>query len=579
MAKKKTKLKIIPLGGLGEIGKNMTVFETEEDIVIVDCGLAFPDYDMPGIDSVIPDITYLNKNADKIRGIVITHGHEDHIGNLPFFLKKINVPVYGTKFTCSLVNKKLEEHGLQKKVHLQIVKHGEVIKFGTISVEFIRTNHSIPDASAFAITTPAGVIVHTGDFKVDLTPIDGDPIDLARLGELGKKGVLLLMSDSTNVEREGYTMSEKTVGITFDEIIGNTEGRIIVATFASNVHRIQQIIDASVKYGRKVAVVGRSMENIVELAVKDGFMNIPDGVLIDIDSINKYKSEELVIVSTGSQGEPMSALTRMANDEHKKVKIVEDDTIVVSASAIPGNEKFISKVIDDLFKKGAQVIYQSLADIHVSGHACQEELKMIMHLTKPKYFMPVHGEYRHLIQHARLAKKMGIPSENIFVLENGNCLELTNNSAKLGPSVHSGNVLVDGLGIGDVGNIVLRDRKNLSQDGLIVVVVSYDSESGEIVAGPDVISRGFVYVRESEDLIEKLKDLAKEAMERPDNKRKGDWSNKKMFIKDTIRDYVYEKTKRRPVILPIIMDVSTKKTQNNKSNGNNNVNNKVNNED
>jgi ribonuclease J len=555
VAKKKKKLRIIPLGGLGEIGKNITVFEYGEDIIVVDCGIAFPEDDMLGIDLVIPDVTYLNKNKEKIKGIILTHGHEDHIGALPYVLKDINVPVYGTKLTLGLLEQKLEEHELLGIVKLKTVKQSDVIQLGCFKVEFIRSSHSIADSVALAIFTPAGIIVHTGDFKVDYTPIEGEPIDLARLAELGKKGVLLLMADSTNVEREGYTMSERTVGQTLDEIFMDSKSRILVATFASNVHRVQQVINAAVKFKRKVAICGRSMVNVVNVAMELGYMNVPEGVIIDIDNINKYPPEKLVIITTGSQGEPMSALSRMASGEHRKVEIVAGDQVIISATPIPGNEKFVSRVVNDLFKKGAKVIYEALADIHVSGHACQEELKLIHSLIKPKYFVPVHGEYRHLKQHGNLAHELGMPKENIFIMDIGNVLEITDEIAKLNGSVSSGRVLVDGLGVGDVGNIVLRDRKHLSQDGLIVVVISIESGSGELVAGPDVISRGFVYVRESEDLMEEIREISRKALLKCDEKKKSDWATKKSIIRDALRDYLYERTKRRPMILPIIMEV------------------------
>jgi ribonuclease J len=555
VARKKKKLRIIPLGGLGEIGKNITVFEYGEDIIIVDCGIAFPEDDMLGIDLVIPDVTYLTKNKEKVKGFVLTHGHEDHIGALPYILKDLNVPLYGTKLTLGLVEQKLEEHGLLGSVKLKTVKQSDVIQLGCFKVEFIRSSHSIADSVALAIFTPEGVIVHTGDFKVDYTPIEGEPIDLARLAELGKKGVLLLMADSTNVEREGYTMSERTVGQTLDEIFMNSKSRILVATFASNVHRVQQIINAAVKFKRKVAICGRSMVNVVNVAMELGYMNVPEGVIIDIDNINKYPPEKLVIITTGSQGEPMSALSRMAAGEHRKVEIVAGDQVIISATPIPGNEKFVSRVVNDLFKKGAKVIYEALADIHVSGHACQEELKLIHSLIKPKYFIPVHGEYRHLKQHGNLAHELGMPKENIFIMDIGNVLEITDGVAKLNGSVPSGRVLVDGLGVGDVGNIVLRDRKHLSQDGLIVVVISIESSTGELVAGPDVISRGFVYVRESEDLMEEIREISRRALLKCDERKKSDWATKKSIIRDALRDYLYEKTKRRPMILPIIMEV------------------------
>jgi len=555
VAKKKRKLKVIPLGGLGEIGKNITVFEYGDDIFVVDCGIAFPEDDMLGIDLVIPDISYLTKNREKVRGIVLTHGHEDHIGALPYVLKDLNVPVYGTKLTLGLLEQKLEEHGLLNNVVLNVVKHSDVIELGCFKVEFIRSTHSIADSTALAIFTPVGTIFHTGDFKIDYTPIEGEPIDLARLAELGKKGVLLLMCDSTNVEREGYTMSEKTVGETFDEIFMNAKNRILVATFASNVHRIQQIVNAAIKFGRKIAICGRSMVNVVNVAMELGYMNVPEGLIIDIDHINKYPPEKIVIITTGSQGEPMSALTRMASGDHKKVEIIPGDLVIISANPIPGNEKLVSRVVNDLFKKGAEVIYESLADIHVSGHASQEELKLIHRLIRPKYFMPVHGEYRHLKRHANLAVELGMSPENIFIMDIGKVLELTNDSAKINGSVNAGRVLVDGLGVGDVGNIVLRDRKHLSQDGLIVVVITIEGDTGNVIAGPDVISRGFVYVRESEDLMEEIREVCKAALQKCNDKKKNDWSTKKSIIRDALRDFLYERTKRRPMILPIIIEV------------------------
>ncbi len=553
---KKSKLKIIPLGGLDEIGKNLTVFEYGNDIFLVDCGMAFPDEDMPGVDLVINDISYLEKNADKVRGILLTHGHEDHIGGLPYFLKQINVPVYGTRLTLGLVEHKLKEHNLLSKVKLVRVKPGSKINIGSnIQAEFIRTNHSIADSVAIAITTPIGTVIHMGDFKVDTTPIVGDVIDLARLGELGNQGVLALMSDSTNVERPGYSMSERTVGARFEEIFKNCNKRIIVATFASNVHRVQQIINAAVKNGRKVAVSGRSMENIVEVAILLGYMTVPEGVLINIDAIKKYRPNQVVIVTTGSQGEPMSALSRMAFSDHRKVEVTKDDLIIISATPIPGNEKSVATMVNELFKSGAEVIYKSLSEVHVSGHACQEELKLILALTKPKYFIPVHGEHRHLMQHAKLATTVGVEERNTFILENGRVLELDDKSAKMMGTVPSGKILVDGLGVGDVGNIVLRDRKHLAQDGLIIVVSTISSETHQIVSGPDVISRGFVYVRESEGLIEAVKDVAKDSLEKCMSNNTTDWSTMKNSLKNNIAHYIYEKTKRSPMILPIIMEV------------------------
>ena len=552
---KKEKLKIIPLGGLHEIGKNITVFEYGDDIVIVDCGLAFPEDDMLGIDLVIPDFTYLEKNQDKIRGLVITHGHEDHIGAIPYLLQKINVPIYATKLTAGLISHKLEEHKLLKSTKLKIVNQGQTITLGKIRVEFIRSCHSIPDAVALAIHTPAGTVVHTGDFKIDYTPIDDERMDFGRLAELGNKGVLALMSDSTNSERKGYTMSESTVGEVFDKLFFNCTKRIVVATFASNVHRVQQIVNSAVANNRKIAVCGRSMINMISTAMELGYINVPENVFIDIDMIKNYTDEQLVIITTGSQGETMSALTRMAAGEHKKVTITSNDLVIISANPIPGNEKYVAKVIDDLMKIGAEVVYSSLEAIHVSGHACQEEQKLMLSLVRPKYFIPVHGEYRQLIAHSETAKKVGIKPENIFLTTNGRILELNEDEAALTGTVPFGKVMVDGLGVGDVGNIVLRDRQHLSQDGLIIVVMSMDSATGEIVAGPDVISRGFVYVRESENLMEDVKKVIYEEIRKCEENHITDWSTIKSRLKDSLRDYIFAKTKRNPMILPIIMEV------------------------
>ena len=555
MKKEKEKIKIIPLGGVNEIGKNLTVIEYKNDIVVIDCGLRFPDEDMLGIDVVIPDITYLIKNAEKVKGIFLTHGHEDHIGALPYVLKQLNVPVYGTKLTLGIVETKLKEHGLLGSVELKCVKPRDIIKLENVSVEFIKTSHSIADSVAIAIHTPLGVVFHTGDFKIDYTPIDGEVADLARFAELGKKGVLLMLCDSTNVERPGYTMSEKTVGETFDKIFADAKGRIIVATFASNIHRIQQVVTSAKKYGRKVAVSGRSMENIVAVAMELGYIDIEKDVLINIDNINKYADNQVVIVTTGSQGEPMAALSRMASSEHKKVTIKQGDMIIISASPIPGNEKLISRVINQLFKKGADVIYEALADVHVSGHACQEELKLMHTLIKPKFFMPVHGEYRHLKQHSQLAQKLGMPEEKIVLADNGDVIEVTRDSIRKNGSVVSGQVFVDGLGVGDVGNIVLRDRKHLSQDGILTVVVTIEKESGNVIAGPDIISRGFVYVRESENLMEEARDVVKDVLKQCEEKHVTEWASIKSNIKEELRIFLYEKTKRKPMILPIIMEI------------------------
>ncbi len=552
MSKGKKKLKVIPLGGLGEIGKNITVFEYGNDILVVDCGMAFPDDEMLGIDLVLPDTTYLVKNKDRVKGIVVTHGHEDHIGALPYVLRDLNVPVYGTRLTLGLIEYKLEEHGILSNCKLQTVSQGQTIDFGAFKVEFIRSTHSIADSVALAIHTPVGVVVHTSDFKVDYTPIAGEAIDLPRFAELGKKGVLLLMCDSTNVERPGYTMSERSVGEAFEEIFVNAKGRILVATFASNIHRIQQVVNAAVKYNRKVAICGRSMINVSKKAMELGYLIIPEGVLVDIERIKSYRQEKLVIISTGSQGEPMSALARMAAGDHRQVEIVPGDLVVISATPIPGNEKSVSGVINELFKKGAEVVYEALADIHVSGHACQEELKLMHQLIKPKYFMPVHGEYRHLKQHANLAQRLGMAQENTLIMEIGQVLEINTSQARINGSVPSGKVLVDGLGIGDVGNIVLRDRKHLSEDGLIIVVVTVQKETGNVITGPDVISRGFVYVREAEAFMDEAKQLAKDVLQKCQGKN---WSVMKSTIKDVLRDYLYQKTKRNPMILPIIMDI------------------------
>lgn len=556
MAKKK-KLKIIPLGGLDEIGKNMTAIEYDNEIILVDCGMSFPDDEMPGVDLVINDISYLEKNVKKVKGIYLTHGHEDHIGGLPYFLKSINVPVYGTRLTIALVEHKLKEHNLLSKVKLVNVRAGQVIKdCQNFSVEFIRTNHSIADSVALAIKTKVGTILHMGDFKIDITPIVGDMIDLARLGQLGNEGVLALLSDSTNAERPGYAMSERSVGDKFEEIFSNCKKRIIVATFASNVHRVQQIIDAAVANGRKVAVSGRSMETIVEISLLLGYMKVPSGVLINIDSIKKYPPEKIVIITTGSQGEPMSALTRMAFSDHRKVEITKDDLVIISSTPIPGNEKNVAAVTNELFKIGAEVIYKSLAEVHVSGHACAEELKLILSLVKPKYFIPVHGEHRHLVLHADLAHKMGMSEDNTFVLGNGSVLELDENEAKVNGTVPSGKILVDGLGVGDVGNIVLRDRKLLAEDGLIVVVVAVSQENHQVIlSGPDVVSRGFVYMREAEELMDDIRRITRESVEGCRFQYGNDWNYIKNSIKNNISRYIYETTNRNPMIMPIIMEI------------------------
>ena len=552
---KKENLKIIPLGGLLEIGKNITVFEYQNDIILVDCGLAFPEDDMLGIDLVIPDLSYLEKNKEKIRGLVVTHGHEDHIGAIPYLLKQFNIPIYATKLTIGLIEHKLEEHRLLRSSKLKVVNPGQTISLGSMKVEFIRITHSIPDACSLAIHTPVGTVVHTGDFKIDYTPIDGETIDFGRLAALGNKGVLALMSDSTNAERKGYTMSESTVGEVLDKLFINCTKRIVVATFSSNVHRVQQIVNSAVKYNRKIAVCGRSMVNMIETARKFGYIKVPKNVFIDIDMIKSYPDDKLVIITTGSQGETMSALTRMASGEHKKVQITPNDLIIISANPIPGNENSVSKVIDDLMKIGAEVVYNALEDIHVSGHACQEEQKLMLSLIRPKYFIPVHGEYRQLIAHSETAKKVGIDPENIFIMTNGRVLELNEYDAKLAGTVPVGKIMVDGLGVGDVGNIVLRDRQRLSQDGLIIVVVTMDSGTGTVIAGPDVLSRGFVYVRESENLMDDIKQLLRAEITKFEEKHITDWSTIKALLREELRDYIYKKTKRDPMILPIIMEV------------------------
>ena len=552
---KKESLKIIPLGGLDEIGKNITIFEYGNEIVLVDCGLEFPEDDMLGVDLVIPDVTYLEKNKEKIKGMVITHGHEDHIGAIPYVLKQINIPIYATKLTMGLIKNKLEEHKLLNSAKLFTVDQGQTINFGNIKVELIRSNHSIPDAVMLAIHTPQGVVLHTGDFKVDFTPIDDKVMDLGRIAELGNKRIIALMSDSTNSERKGYTMSESTVGDVFDRLFQNNKKRIVVATFASNVHRVQQIVNSAEKYGRKIAVCGRSMINMIETARELGYIDAPENMFIDIDMIKNYTDEQLVIITTGSQGETMSALTRMAAGEHKKVVITPNDMVIISATPIPGNEKLVSNVINDLMQIGAEVIYSALEAIHVSGHACQEEQKLIISLAKPKFFIPVHGEYRQLRAHAETAKQMGIPAENIFILENGKTLEINKKHAKITNSVPSGKILVDGLGVGDVGNIVLRDRQHLSQDGLIVIVMGMDSNTGEIVSGPDVVSRGFVYVRESETLMDDLKKVIRQEVKTFEEDGIRDWATIKSTLKDDLRDYIFQRTKRNPMILPIILEV------------------------
>ncbi len=549
-------VRFIALGGLNEIGKNLYVYECSNDMFIVDCGIAFPDEEMLGVDLVVPDFTYIEKNKEKLRGIVITHGHEDHIGGLPYLLKKINVPVYGTRLTLGLVEGKLKEHGLLSSVSLNVVEPRQNVRMGCMSVEFIRVNHSIPDSCAVAIHTPAGVIVHTGDFKVDYTPIEGGIIDLARFGELGNRGVLALMSESTNVERPGYTKSERSVGESFHGLFDRAEGRrIIIATFSSNIHRIQQIINEAVRHGRRVAVSGRSMTNVIAKAVELNYISVPDNTLIDIDEVNNYDPEELVIATTGSQGEPLSALSRMSSGDHKQVTITPNDFIIISANPIPGNEKLVTKVVNELMKQGAEVIYESMYEVHVSGHACQEELKMMISLTKPKFFVPIHGEYKHLKKHTILAHGMGIPEDNTFIAGLGDVLETDGVDMKFAGVVPSGMVMVDGSGVGDVGSVVLRDRKHLSEDGVIIVVATIDRESGKTVAGPDIVSRGFVYVRESEELLEEAREVVKNIMDDLLERNVREWGNIKSAMRDGLSDYIYSKTKRSPMILPIIMEI------------------------
>ena len=552
--KKKTnsKLKIIPLGGLEQIGMNITAFEYEDSIIVVDCGLAFPADDMLGIDLVIPDITYLKDNYSKIKGFVVTHGHEDHIGAFPYVLRDINVPIYTTKLTMALIEKKLEEHGMVKRVKRKVVRHGQSINLGDFRIEFIKTNHSIQDASALAIYSPAGTVVHTGDFKVDYTPVFGDAIDLQRLAEIGKKGVLALMCDSTNAERPGFTMSERTVGRTFDNIFAeHTNTRIIIATFASNVDRVQQIINSAYKFGRKVCLEGRSMVNVIGTASEVGYLSIPENTLVEMDQLKNYPPEKTVLITTGSQGESMAALSRMAANIHKKITIMPGDTIIFSSNPIPGNEKAVSKVINELTSIGADVIFQ---DVHVSGHACQEEIKLIYSLLKPKYAIPVHGEVRHLKAQANLAINLGIPKENTFILKSGDVLELCEESAKVIGKVQTGSILVDGLGVGDVGNIVLRDRQHLAEDGIMIVVMTLEHHTNHVLAGPDIVSRGFVYVRESEDLMEEAHQVVENALDICLDKNITDWSKIKNIIKDSLGEFVWKRTKRRPMILPIIME-------------------------
>ena len=549
-------IKVSFLGGLNEVGKNMTLFEYGEDMFLVDCGLAFPDQDMLGVDLVLPDFTYVERNADRIRGIVITHGHEDHIGGLPYLLKVLNVPVYGTKLTVGLIQGKLREHGLLNSASLNVINPGDVITLGGFTVEAIHVNHSIPDALGLAIRCEGGTIIHTGDFKIDTTPIDGGMMDLGRLAEIGQEGVLCLMSDSTNAERPGFTESERKVGESFETLFRKAgNNRIIVATFSSNIHRVQQIMNVAASLGRKVALVGRSLENVVSISAELGYLNVPEGIVIDINMINRYPADKLVIITTGSQGEPMSALTRMAFSDHRKVEIHPNDYVIISATPIPGNEKTVSRVVNELMKLGADVVYEKMYEVHVSGHACQEELKMIMGIVKPKYFIPVHGELKHLRKHAGLALSMGIPKENILIADNGRVAEISKKALRCTSTVPAGRVFVDGYGVGDVGSVVLRDRKHLAQDGLVIVAVCIDRESGMIVSGPDVVTRGFVYVKESEELINAAREVAVEAIEAQTDGGYFDWNSIKASLRDEISHLMYERTKRSPMILPVIMEV------------------------
>lgn len=552
---KEPKLFIIPLGGLGEIGKNMMAIRYGDDILIIDCGLMFPEEELLGIDIVIPDMTYVYENKERVRGIVLTHGHEDHIGALPYLLREINVPVYGTKLTLGIVEAKFRDNEFNYPVSLRPVRPRDIVRIGVFDVEFIRVSHSIPDAVAIALHTPLGTILHTGDFKIDHTPVDGQITDFHRLAQLGEKGVLVLLSDSTNVERPGYTLSERVVGATFDETFRQAKERIIIATFASNVHRLQQAIATAYKYNRKVAVVGRSMVNVVNIAYELGYLDIPPGVMVDLEEANRLPRNQVVLLTTGSQGEPMSALTRMALTEHKQVEIVPGDIVIISASPVPGNEKLVARIIDHLFKRGANVIYDPVSGIHVSGHPSQEELKLMLNLVRPRFFVPIHGEYRMLIKHASLAQELGIPPANIFVAENGQILEVTRNAARFAGRVTAGRVLVDGLGVGDVGNIVLRDRKQLAQDGILIVVIAMHQESGQVVAGPDIVSRGFVYVREAEELMEEAKARVREALDFCVERGTSEWASIKAQVRDTLSKFLYERTRRRPMILPIIMEV------------------------
>ncbi|HHY33499.1 MAG TPA: ribonuclease J [Firmicutes bacterium] len=552
---KDDRLAIVPLGGVGEIGKNMTVIEYNGEMLVIDAGVAFPEEEMLGIDLVIPDISYLVANQERIRGIILTHGHEDHIGALPYVLKQVSTKIYGTRLTLGLVEGRLAEHGVVPAFPLQCVKAGQTLSLGPFTVEFVRVSHSIADVVALAITTPAGLLVHTADFKFDQTPIGEEASDFRKFAELGSRGVLALLSDSTNAERPGYTMSERDVGRAFEDVFSKAEGRILVATFASNIHRVQQIVDASWKFGRKIAVIGRSLENTVEIATNLGYLVIPPGMLVSVDELDRLPADRLTIITTGTQGEPMSALTRMAMATHKKVGIRPGDTVIISASAIPGNEKLIGRTINHLFRQGADVIYERFSGVHASGHASQEELKLMMNLTRPKYFIPIHGEYRHLVKHARLAEQVGIPPENIFILDIGDVLEFTKEGAHLGAKVDAGQVLVDGLGVGDVGNVVLRDRKVLAQDGILVVVVTVDKQTAEVVAGPDIVSRGFVYVKESEALLKEAETEVREVISRCSGQGITEWGTIKNRVREALAEFVYQKIRRRPMVLPIVMEV------------------------
>ncbi len=554
--KKQEGIKVAFLGGMNEIGKNMTVYEYGDDMFIVDCGLAFPGTELLGVDSVIPDFTYIAQNIDKVRGLIVTHGHEDHIGGIPYLLKKFNIPIYSTRLTIGLIKGKLKEHGLLNKAKLHEINPSDIVKLGKFSVEFIHVNHSIPDAVGLAITSPVGVIIHTGDFKIDTTPVDGDMINIPRFAEYGTKGVLVLFQDSTNAERPGYTMSEKKVGESFLNLFTKAgKRRIVVATFASNIHRVQQIIDVAKHLRRKVAVVGRSLENLVQVGEELGYLNVPDNILISIDNIKDYPDDKLVIITTGSQGEPMSALTKIANGEHRKVTASPNDYVIISATPIPGNEKMVSNVVNELMKRDIEVIYENMYEVHVSGHACQEELKLMMGVIKPKFFFPVHGEQKHLKKHAKLAEAMGISKKNIFIGDIGKHVEITEKGIKTLDNVPSGDVYVDGIGVGDVGNIVLNDRKHLSADGIIIIVATIDSQTGEVLSGPDIVSRGFVYVRESEELIASARDLSCRIIEETYNSSYHDWNTVKTTLRDEVSHMMYEKTKRNPMILPVIMEI------------------------